>query len=284
MDLLKLLAIALMPSFVMAAEDSKLLASPSVGIAQSSGYHNNSAFQTRVAMKAIAKLELRGDERLLDIGSGDGRLSALLKERLPDGEVVAVDGSSAMVDFAKSHYQGIEFLLANAMELPFESEFDAITSFWCWNWLPDNQKGYDSVMRALKPGGKVLLVLPLAADKNLGTACDRLATSSYWREFLPDYRPNKFYFSAEQQWQFAQRAGLEVISSEIGLEEFFFQDKQALIEWIEPLTPCTERLPSESMRRAFLEELASAIDEWPPDPEQPAKVLWRMMTLLLQKR
>ena len=49
----------------------------------------------------IAKMRLRGDEALLDIGCGDGRATALIAERIPDGSVLGVDKSASMIALAR---------------------------------------------------------------------------------------------------------------------------------------------------------------------------------------
>lgn len=48
--------------------------------------------------RLLATLDLRGDERVVDVGAGTGRDTAALLERLPDGQVVAIDGSTTMLD------------------------------------------------------------------------------------------------------------------------------------------------------------------------------------------
>ena len=46
----------------------------------------------------LDRIPLRGDETALDAGCGTGRVTRLLAERLPEGRVIGVDGSQAMVD------------------------------------------------------------------------------------------------------------------------------------------------------------------------------------------
>ena len=52
-------------------------------------------------MEVLERLELRGDETALDAGCGSGRVTAELLERLPEGRVIAVDGSEAMIEKAR---------------------------------------------------------------------------------------------------------------------------------------------------------------------------------------
>ena len=61
-------------------------------------YERVSAPLEAMGRDVLDRLALRGDERVLDAGCGTGRVTAALVERLPRGEVVAVDGSPAMVE------------------------------------------------------------------------------------------------------------------------------------------------------------------------------------------
>ena len=64
-------------------------------------YDRVSTPQVEWAGPVIDRLELQGDERVLDAGCGSGRVTELLAERLPSGRVIALDGSPAMIDAAR---------------------------------------------------------------------------------------------------------------------------------------------------------------------------------------
>ena len=63
-----------------------------------SSYDRMSDPQLAMARDVIDRLDLRGDERVLDAGCGTGRVTEVLAQRVPDGGVIAVDGSAAMVE------------------------------------------------------------------------------------------------------------------------------------------------------------------------------------------
>ena len=104
----------------------------------------------------IEELELRGDEQILDIGCGDGRLTAQLAERVPGGSVLGIDASSAMIDGARKHERAnLSFTVIDAAQLPFVEQFDLIFSNAALHWLDDHRSLLSLMERALKPGGKV---------------------------------------------------------------------------------------------------------------------------------
>ena len=66
-------------------------------------YEKASAHQKEWCAKLISELSLKGDERVLDLGCGDGTITARIAELVPNGEVVGIDSSTGMIDVAKSN-------------------------------------------------------------------------------------------------------------------------------------------------------------------------------------
>src|SRR4051794_41596317 len=64
-------------------------------------YDRLSTPMEQLGREVLERLELRGDETILDAGCGSGRLTQLLIERVPDGRVIGVDASASMIDAAR---------------------------------------------------------------------------------------------------------------------------------------------------------------------------------------
>jgi ubiquinone/menaquinone biosynthesis C-methylase UbiE len=115
------------------------------------------AGELRYRLRCIDKLgyRFRGDERLLDVGSGDGGVSRLLRQRV--GEVVAVDVEKS--DQWGDDEDGIEFMVASGEAMPFEDgEFDLIHSKDSLHHMDDPDKAIQEYRRVLRPGGAALIV------------------------------------------------------------------------------------------------------------------------------
>src|SRR5712691_4469272 len=85
-------------------------------------YAKHSAAQLAWARELIARLKLRGDESFLDVGSGDGKVTAELAAALPSGRVVGLNGSREMVEFGRVHYDerrfpNLEFICMDARRI-----------------------------------------------------------------------------------------------------------------------------------------------------------------------
>src|SRR5262249_60174888 len=104
-------------------------------------YSQRSGLQKAMAAEVLALLDLEGSERVLDIGCGDGKITAEIAARVPQGEVVGVDASRDMIAFASSHFgptvrPNLRFEVADAPVLPFQNEFNRIVSFHALPWIP----------------------------------------------------------------------------------------------------------------------------------------------------
>jgi len=107
-------------------------------------------------VKIIADLGLAGTERVLDLGCGDGSLTAQIADLLPAGEVVGIDGSQGMIEAAHAHARpNLRFLLMDIDQLDFTEPFDLVFSNATLHWVKDHRRLYENVARILRDGGQV---------------------------------------------------------------------------------------------------------------------------------
>ncbi len=114
-------------------------------------YAEHAPFVPLLGQSVLGLLNPQPGERILDVGCGDGALSARIIEA--GAAVIGVDDSPDMVAAAKQ--RGIEARLANAFHLSFEAEFDAAFSNAALHWMKrDPDAVLQGVRRSLKPGGR----------------------------------------------------------------------------------------------------------------------------------
>jgi trans-aconitate 2-methyltransferase len=122
-------------------------------------YHRVSGPQVAMAAAVLDRLELRGDETVLDAGCGSGRVTRLLLERLPRGSVIAVDASAEMVARAREELAAdprADVRQADLAELRLadgEPRVDAAFSNAVFHWVPDHDALFARLAAALRPGG-----------------------------------------------------------------------------------------------------------------------------------
>jgi len=98
----------------------------------------------------VELLDPRRDERILDLGCGDGTLT--VKIAAAGAQVVAVDAAPDMVAAAKA--KGLDARVMPGQSLIFEREFDAVFSNAALHWMRPQEAVLAGVARALKPGGR----------------------------------------------------------------------------------------------------------------------------------
>jgi trans-aconitate 2-methyltransferase len=121
-----------------------------------SSYERMSAPLEAMGRDVLDRLDLRGDERVLDAGCGTGRVTAALLERLPRGEVVAVDGSPAMVEAARERLgDAVDLRVADLLELELDRPVDAILSTATFHWIAAHDRLFARLLGVLAPGGRL---------------------------------------------------------------------------------------------------------------------------------
>lgn len=113
-------------------------------------YAANAGFVPALGAAALDLLAPRAGEAILDLGCGDGALTARIAEAGAD--VVGVDSSDAMLAAARA--RGLAVERGDGQALGFDARFDAVFSNAALHWMPDQQAVAAGVFRALKPGGR----------------------------------------------------------------------------------------------------------------------------------
>ena len=113
---------------------------------------------TRWGETVLGWLDLAGDERVLDAGCGTGRVTERLRDRLPHGEVVALDGSSAMIERARDRLGShrITFVVADLQRpLPIDPPVDAVLSTATFHWVLDHDALFANLASVMRPGAQL---------------------------------------------------------------------------------------------------------------------------------
>ena len=123
-----------------------------------SSYDRVSGPQAAWAEAVLQRLQLHGDETVLDAGCGSGRVTAMLLDRLPEGHVIAVDAAPSMVEHARRALpSGRATVLCQSLtELELDQPVDAIFSNAVFHWVPDHERLFERLHSVLKPGGQLI--------------------------------------------------------------------------------------------------------------------------------
>ena len=225
-------------------------------------YHRVSTPQFDWGTVVLARLPLEGNECVLDVGCGTGRLTERLLERLPRGRVVGIDQSSNMVRVAREYLQPhgdrIHLLVADASALPFFGQADVVFSTATFHWVLDHPRLFKSLHDALKPGGR--LVAQCGGAQNLARIHHRTDVLMADARFAPHFahwsEPWEFA-DAETTAQRLTAAGFDEVHTTVERSPVVFPDAETYRTFITNVIcrPHLAHLPDASSRDAFIDDL-----------------------------
>jgi trans-aconitate 2-methyltransferase len=216
-------------------------------------------------VKVLDRLELRGDERVMDAGCGSGRLTEKLLERLPRGEVVGVDLSYNMLAQAAEHLRcfggRIRLVQGDLARLPFQSEFDVVFSTASFHWVLDHEALFSSLARSLKPGGKI--EAQCGGGPNLHNVHHRVTAlmhSPKYARFFELWQHPWEFASAERTADRMRRAGFTQVTTWLEASPVKLGSAQEYRDFIGPviLRPFMNVISDTTLREHFLDDLIAS--------------------------
>jgi trans-aconitate 2-methyltransferase len=224
-------------------------------------YSERNALQKWLADRHLAQLELDGTERVLDVGCGDGKVTAEIARRLTSGSVLGIDPSSRMIAFAQAHFARLEypnlvFAVGDATALTYRSEFDLIVSFNALHWVRDQATALRGIRDALRPTGRAFLeFVPEGPRKSIEDVMEETCRAERWARYFAAHTAPYVHLTREQFSELASANGLRVERLERELKTWHFRNRQAFADWA--AVGCvgwTKNIP-EPERPAFIEDV-----------------------------
>jgi trans-aconitate 2-methyltransferase len=231
------------------------------------GYEELSSPQTRWGAAVLERLDLRGDETALDAGCGTGRVTELLLEKLPEGSVLAVDGSEAMVEAARRRFAGeprVRVERQDLLSLEVAEPVNLVFSTATFHWIKDHERLFASLAKALKPGGR--LVAQCGGEGNIARATRatrEVMGRERFRPYFGSWEDDKNYADAQATRARLEMAGFEEVETWLHDEAAAFESVDELARFLATvvLGGHLERLPAgerEPFAAAVAEEITAA--------------------------
>lgn len=251
-------------------------------------YSRNSGNQKRWARGLLVQIRLRGDESVLDVGCGDGKITAMIARKLRRGKVLGVDNSRDMVDFAanffRKQHKKLNFVRKDACRLGMRDAFDVAFSNSCFHWIPHHRALLKSIHRALKPGGR--LFVRMGATGNFAgmiRAAKNLNRREKWRRYFKGFKSPFCFADLVSFRALLKRCGFKVKTFRPFVEYMKYADPRAFKDSLCAIwMPYSHRVPKR-LREEYMEEtILRYLKDCPPDRRGQIKV--RMQRLEFQAK
>ena len=242
-------------------------------------YARNSGAQQGWALELIAKLGLAGGESVLDLGCGDGKVTAEIARRVPRGRVTGLDSSPDMIRLAQSAFPpsanpNLGFRLGDARALDFDGIFDVVFSNATLHWVKGHGPVLKGAARSLKPGGTILFQMGGRGNgAEIFDVARRMTADGEWSRWFSEFEFPWGFYGPEEYAPWCADAGLRVRRIELLPRRMLQRGAEGLAGWIRTTwMPYTERVP-EDLREAFIREAAERyLEVHPPDLDGNAAV------------
>jgi trans-aconitate 2-methyltransferase len=213
-------------------------------------YGRIASLQAAMAAEVLALLDLKGTERVLDLGCGNGKVTTEIARRVRRGSVVGVDSSAEMIAFARNRFPSgvwpnLQFQRGNIRHLAFHEEFDLVVSFNALHWIPEQNEALVSIRSAMKPDAVAQLrLVPKGARRSLENVIEETRLSPRWVRYFAGFHDPYLHLTPEEYAALAEQDGLRVLRVQTADKAWDFKSREAFlafasvtfIEW-------TKRIP-----------------------------------------
>jgi len=186
-----------------------------------SKYATISDLQAEVGKTLINSIRFQPHYKILDIGCGVGNLTIELASQCNQGFVLGIDGSSSMIDQAKTQAtdtSNIEFRVLEAEHIQFLRKFDVVFSNSALHWIPKSEKILLAIRKALKLGGRIGLQFPSLNDHH--------PLIYYTRQVIKSLELEEYYHDWEFPWFVTSAKDYKILLQSSGYQNVVVKEMQ----------------------------------------------------------
>jgi trans-aconitate 2-methyltransferase len=235
-------------------------------------YAKNSSAQLVWARELISRMSFVGSEAVLDVGCGDGKITAEFARALPGGYVLGVDSSPEFIAYAslqypKTRFASLEFEVMDARSLNTNHRFDLVFSNAALHWVDDHPAFLRGVAKHLYVGGRLVLSCGGAGNiPGIMTALERVTSASAWQRYFDGFRFPLHFYSPKDYSAWLPETNLTAVRCELVEKDMIHDGPDGLAGWIRTTwLPYIHRLPEELRERFINEFVSQYLDHNPPD-------------------
>ncbi len=212
-------------------------------------YSKNSVSQKASADDFITRAGFHGINSILDVGCGDGKITAEMARSIPHGFVMGIDISPSMIEAANRSFpdqKNLIFRNQDASALNLDLKFDLVTSFTVLHWVLEQSQALKCFAKVLNPEGKLWIQMPAGLSKVLQQSLNETIANNRWKKFFVDFSPPWRFFQIDEYDAFLLNANFIPNRIDVSLKDESFPSRMVfhnfLQQWLPHLRPLSNLL------------------------------------------
>lgn len=245
-------------------------------------YFENSSSQKDAAFDLLKYVFFKGNEHILDVGCGDGKITADIALKVPQGTITGIDVSPSMIAFASKNfpqkkYPNLHFLLRDAQDIDYQDEFDTILSFTALQWIPNHDSFLKAANKSLKPSGLLAITMPIGLPKPLEIAVNEITSSSLWAPYFQEFSTGWNFISEDDYRDLLLTNQFHITRCQVVPQRDIFPTRASFETFLSQIFPYLRVLPKE-LKQTFLNQVVDRfLDLETPFPND--EVHWKFLRL-----
>jgi trans-aconitate methyltransferase len=230
---------------------------------------------------------LKGNEKILDVGCGEGSNALKLAKAVSKGSVVGVEFSLAAIEEAKQkHLQApshLSFKYKELGKLQFSDKFDVVTCLSAKQLTFNQEDLLKQIHPLLKSKGHLIIAIPARVPVALDSAIKAVITSDQWEEYFVTFYPKWNLLKKEEYRTLLANMHFEVIEMKSHSLEEVFTSLASFKEYIAIWLPYLQAVPK-NLQEAFIEDVSQRyLKIFPKDAKGNMHFLVEKLEIVAQK-
>lgn len=255
---------------------------------QAEKYHLNSSVQQEAALHLLKLLQLSGKEKILDVGCGDGKITAAIAANLKEGEIIGADISQEMIEFANEKFfhstkNNLSFVLLDAKNINYVNQFDLVFSSFALQWVSNIELTFKKINASLRMNGRIGFTIPLSISDELEEALAFLIKDPQWKPYFIGFELNYYVRDENIYDRLIKKYGFNKIYFKVVKQEWIFPARKDFEQYTLLWLPHLNALPEHLREKFFKQLMDKYVELVPPFKDGKLSFVFDRIDIIAQK-
>jgi trans-aconitate methyltransferase len=227
----------------------------------------SSNVQLEWGRKLLEKRRWIGNETVMDAGAGSGNLTKILADKVPHGQIYAIDADYNMVQQAKSNLSGcrnVQVIYSSMNNVNLPTGVDIIFSNSALHWILDQKDVFSHFWQLLKPNGELLI--ECGGHGNIETALSiifKIIRSDQFREHFVNWKQSWYFPKPDETERLLHKARFRDIEVNISNQTTTFSDRESFASFVKTviMKPFLGYIPDSKKKDQFLDVFLNEFEQ-----------------------